>query len=484
MGLMSSLGIESKDFKDQANYATPPNVTPALLDAVLGPYNIFHSTLTDEPNKRIQTPEEIVQWASDLAMAGMAGVTTPGKGGKFLRGGKTEAADPFDAIRRANAENPIPIYPEVDGVSNLDEAFAKALEIVRMQPNVLTDRKTLRYRPDKTTGYTGNAKMAQANETYPSGRNTYDYGGCGRGEFCRENELPSSTACYGGNCYAEAGIKFRGGNELSISDGTLATNLPARDPLRKEIRSEVLESGPDAARELYPGHKIKEYPGSGKVSVARYEKNPAARISTNLQPAKGQDIRAGVDTDGAAWLADPKVMDALLAADPRTLSVYSSAYYDPPVPHPLSGRTMINGTVSGDHALPETLARLLWAKEARDNGFNTILREVVAHPNQFPEDAERFNRLHQGLMNTDFFMMEQPLHKGSKHSESVGGLPKCCVGDPDVLTAKGKPAEKTCANCQTAEGLGRGFLDYWDIKPEGLDDLILPGVPDYHGNRR
>jgi hypothetical protein len=241
----------------------------------------------------------------------------------------------------------------------------------------------------------------------------------------------------------------------------------------------VKGEGVEAARKRWPDLTINYFPETDKVTVGRLKKTPGATVSARLQPANGQDVRLGVDTDGSAWLADKKVMDGLLKANPRTLSVYSSAYHEPPVAHPLAKRTIVNVTISGWHPLPETLRRLDWAEKARKNGWNVILREVVASPESFTnETAQTYNRVHEALMKSDFFIMQQPLHKGSAHSKKMWGMPGCCVG------SKANP--KTCDACEVAEGTGTGFQKYWGIEeePKKSTEMLFPDVPDYVGNRK
>jgi len=266
----------------------------------------------------------------------------------------------------------------------------------------------------------------------------------------------------------------------------LFNNMVFSGATRQEALNEVI------AR--FPKFRIAENPKGGlnmfKLSVGYYVSASGERltraqarkyhspavVSTNLKNAEGIDIRLGVDTDGSAWLADESVMDAIIEANPRSVNVYSSAYHRAPPPHELSRRTIINVTVSGWHPLPETLARLKWAEEARANGWVVILREVVANPAQFGEEtAAVYNRFHEALLKTDFFMMQQPLHVGKKHGELMWGLPGCCVGS--------KKNPHTCDGCEVTEGLGREFQEYWNIAEENTEEeTILPDSP-YKGRQ-
>lgn len=353
---------------------------------------------------------------------GKYGVTEPGKEGKFLRG-KAEAMD-LKSVGKLLDERMID--PSWDGATTMKEAIDKARKLIRLKPRVEDERFALRYKRDDETGAFGNEKMKYPNQAYPEGRNTWEKSGCGRAEFIATNSLPESAqkACYGGSCYAEAGGR-------------------------------------------HVGRKI-----AG---------TPPARVSTKLQDAKGQDVRLGVDTDGSAWLADIRVLDAMEAANPRSLSVYSSCYYDPPPPHPLSSRTIIDVTVSGWHPLVETLGRIEWARQARANGWNVILRYVTADPAMYPKTAPMYNRFFDGLLKTDFFMMEQPLHsKGYQGRTKYGQplkLPACCQS---LVRAH------TCSECPVSEGLGKAFTTFWDIGIEKLkgekgsvpiDQMLLGGAP-------
>lgn len=421
--------------------------------------------------------------------------------GRFLRGGgKLKGGNVWDLFSKMNEEKPIAILPK-DGVSSFEEAVAKAQNVGWMKPNVLTSKsQKLRYKADKETGMIGNEKMEYENPQYPKGRNTYDEYGCGRGEFCRLQGI-AVEPCYGGACYAETQGISKG---RSTIEGSRVVGQSKKGALYTSIKEMWEASGRDIekVRALYPEFRIKYYEpeyfktdGFHTVKGEKFEHKagdlkkkenfsvalvtPArgARVFTKLQKAKGQDVRLGVDTDGSAWMADKRVLDSLNEAGMRTLTVYSAGYYEPPPPHPLSGRTVINVTVSGWHPLPETLARIEWARKARDNGWNVILREVVADPKSFPEVAPEYNRIHDIVQNSDFYSMQQPLHVGKKHGVAIGPdasiFPRCCKGTPD--------APHTCKSCDVSEGLGLGFRDYWQKRGKRkFDDApILPDIPDY-----
>jgi hypothetical protein len=238
------------------------------------------------------------------------------------------------------------------------------------------------------------------------------------------------------------------------------------------------------------------------------------------------DLRFGVDSDGGAWLSRPETIAGIDKSGSRISTVYTSGYHNPPPAvaelreagrHDLAdamermqGKTQINVTISGSHPLPDIFNRLRYAEEMRDKGWNVILREVTADPTTFggsplPSLAEQtsqgiggklaaaarkvetgnasfppgydkssvYNRLHNALQNdTDFYMMEQGLHEGHKVGTPMTGLPSCCSGG-------------NCSKCSTAEGLGRGALRTWGLDKDAakFGEQILPGVPDYHGNR-
>lgn len=233
-----------------------------------------------------------------------------------------------------------------------------------------------------------------------------------------------------------------------------------------------------------------------------------------------------IDNDASAQLSNPEVIAALQRDNPTGIKRYiSSAYHDvPPSPAELraAGRedlakamedhqatSVINVTVGGEHGLRETVHRINWANQMRSNGWNVGLREVTADPEVFSSiahptlaeqrwrgaagkdvsKAERalnpspdfgpgystpdvYNRIHSGVMKTDFYPMEQPYHRTGAAGAPVTGLPSCCSGG-------------NCSNCSNVEMLGRGYL-----KASGLDkdiaatgEQILPGVKNYHGNR-
>lgn len=144
----------------------------------------------------------------------------------------------------------------------------------------------------------------------------------------------------------------------------------------------------------------------------------------------------------------------------------------------MSGRTIINVTVSGWHPLPETLQRIRWAEEARANGWNVILREVVADEVTFDKaTSQQYNRIHDAVLATDFFVMLQPLHLGAIHGTTIDNMPGCCVGT--------ETNQHTCDQCEVAEGLGKGFQKYWEIHEErdpanDTGEIVLPDS-DYTG---
>lgn len=443
------------------------------------------------------------------AAAGVAkySITTPGKGGRFYRGAEAKQGKPAHEVVAENLDDSV--IADFDNVLSVEEAVETAANITPLEPTVITTEKALRY--DKSPeGYYGNEKMKFPNDAYPNGRNTWDIPGCGRLAWAQNNEVDRRSACYGGACYAEALKIGKQGKQAGVTAGL--NKIPAAPAERQQVLDHLKANGLEATQKAFPQFEVIVYDkisatdrrkveekglenfpnffmedgklkkGSvGKFKAATGEvvsfdtlaqfKPLAAVVSTNLQPANGQDIRLGVDTDGAAWLSNPDVMDALLAANPRSLSVYSSAYHTPPPAHPLSGRTIINVTVSGWHPLPETLHRLKWAEEARANGWNVILREVVADPAVFGEDAAKvYNRLHDALLKTDFFIMQQALHDGQKVGDKeLFGLPGCCKG-----SAK-NPG--TCDACEVSEGLGKKFLEYWNVADySAKEDRLFPDV--------
>lgn len=483
---------------------------------------------------------------------------------------------------------------EVDQVGSIEEARKWAKDSVYVEPVLVEEEQELRY--DKMKPMYGNAKMIWPNISYPNGRDTYDYPGCGRLHWAQTNEIDWISACYDEACYAEAIARATGG---SIAKGFKPVGIPAGGALRAEINQyykkyglrktrakynwliikkkkpqdirynvEVdlanphvqpeanayfREHGIQATREKYPGYKIektgkKAEPEGGFKSMAQEKRIMAvyqqggikaaqeafpelnlteqenvvafirfknrvrakvtkyaakhgvnkakkkfpyfkitksksilsiaildefrrgSRVSTDLMDARGRDIRLGVDADGSAWLAREDVLDALLRANANSYCVFSSCYHPPPPKHALSGRTIIDVTVSGWHPIGETLHRLKWAEEARANGWTVILREVVADPVKFgPKTAKRYNRIHDALMKTDFFIMQQPLHRGTKMGRPQWGMPSCCQGssaNPD-----------TCDQCLVAEGRGEKFKGYWDIVEEDRkEEQILPDL--------
>lgn len=86
-----------------AKYANIPNITPGLMDALLGEYNMLKPWLTGEQPKHI-TPENMHEWAADLAM----GLTFAGPKAKTADLGKLKQAQQLaangmdnEAIRQA-----------------------------------------------------------------------------------------------------------------------------------------------------------------------------------------------------------------------------------------------------------------------------------------------------------------------------------------------------------------------------------------------
>ena len=55
--------------------------------------------------------------------------------------------------------------------------------------------------------------------------------------------------------------------------------------------------------------------------------------------------------------------------------------------------------------MAETLSRIRWAQAARDNGWNVILREVVAGPNMAADERKLYNRMHAAIMDADFGLL-------------------------------------------------------------------------------
>lgn len=404
------------------------------------------------------------------------GIEKPGEDGRFLRGAASQQ-DNMKIVSQALSDNSV--INVWDGVKTVADAHAWAEQITWLEPTVEGDRKTLRWKANEEGMY-GNSKMMFPSYSFPRGRNTWDIPGCGREAWAVINGIDIKQACYGGACYAEALTKAKQGLAASVSSGVKVKPLTDAD-LRVTMNDYYKQNGLEKTQAKWPQYQVKENTTKGSKNFGNLsigivtDALPAAVVTTKLQPAKGADIRLGVDTDGAAWLSNPKVMDAILAANPRTLTVYSSAYHVPPPPHQLAGRTIINVTVSGWHPLPETLARIKWAEEARKNGWNVILREVVANPDQFGLDtANQYNRLHEALLKTDFFIIQQPLHIGATNGEPMWGLPACCKGTEKNL--------HTCDQCEVAEGLGKKFQEYWAIHEEKdvSSEIVMPDSP-YEG---
>ncbi|MCP4127774.1 MAG: hypothetical protein GY753_12005 [Gammaproteobacteria bacterium] len=454
------------------------------------------------------------------------GISSPGKGGRYLRGaaGSQQNFETFAANFKDEDLN------EFDGVKSVQEAVDWAANITWLDSNIITTKRDTRWGLSNAKGYDelgkvfyGNDKMAFPNAVYPHGRNTWDIPGCGREAWAVENGIDITQACYGGACYAEALKIGKQGKLAGVTKGLSKLPVYYASKERKAILAHVQDKGfdsavqefgsqyelklrkPDAeakkqiAAALKKGEEpslnfLKQDDGSYLKITTGYFKNAkgeiipfsevqdtaalAAVVSTKLQPANGADIRLGVDTDGSAWLMHPEVMDAIMKADPRTLTVYSSAYHKPPPAHALSGRTIINVTISGWHPLPETLARIRWAEQARANGWNVILREVVADDVNFAADTvQQYGRVHKAVLATDFFVMLQPLHMGKLHGTTIDNMPGCCVGT--------ETNQHTCDQCEVAEGLGKGFQEYWEIHEErdpanGTGEIVLPDS-DYEG---
>lgn len=448
---------------------------------------------------------------------------------RHMRGG----AEPQDNLRVVAdaliAEN-VQLIPDVDGFETVEEALEAGRRMERLTPIIREKPIPLRYRSVCAgTGAYGNAKMAHPSHSYPNGRNTLDIPGCGRLAFALRNfarriiPLP----CWNSACYAESLKVASQGAVASVIKGLdTGGQLPAK--VKEEVRASVRENGLEATQEKYkdryriefkPVHsaikpQLLEYAKTQGVArtekkfkrfffvngewkrlslleyrattgdiispqdVEDFEPLPSI-VSLNLDPEGkmvGQDVRFGVDNDGGAFLSLAEVMDVVAEKQPRIVSVYSSAYHTPPPPHRLSRRTIICVTVSGWHSLSETFNRLRWAEEARANGWNVILREVTADPAVFSaEQVTRYNRVHNALMKTDFFLMQQPLHVGKRHGEALYGIPGCCVGS--------EKNPRTCDQCEVNEGLHPRFQEHWNIAEEERgEERVLLDVPDYHGN--
>lgn len=391
------------------------------------------------------------------------GVSTPVKG-RFMRGDAAKTAKNAADVVADNISDDV-LY-DFDQVASVEEAIKFSENVTYLVPVVLDTQQATRWNRKKPLY--GNTKMIHPTAAFPHGRDTYDYPGCGRMAWADKNNLDWLSACYGGWCYAEDYISRKQGKIASVAKGVIVQPVRAR-ALRNDIIKYFKRNGLEKTRKKYSFLQIKEKkdkPNDLSISVVS-EYLEGARVSVNLADANGRDIRAGVDSDGSAWLTDSNVMDALLGSNLRSLTVFSSAYHAPPPPHALSGRTIINVTVSGWHPLGETLSRLRWAEQARANGWNVILREVVADEKTWgAEKAARYNRLHDALLQTDFFIMQQPLHRGKKHGEKIDGLPGCCKG------SLANPY--TCDNCEVNEGLGPEFAEYWNIVEEDrAEETIL-----------
>lgn len=432
--------------------------------------------LADGPFKP-ETLEETAAPVPEGARTLYQGIESQTPGGKFLRGLAAKTA-PLAQVTVAAELDDSAMVGHWDGAETVAEAAAHAEEITYLEPTVnRTKKKDLRWK--QKDGMYGNDKMRFPNASYPGGRNTWDVPGCGRSAWARTSGVEVSQACYGGACYAEAITVAKQGKVAGVATGVKVK--PLQDKKLREILNDYYkENGLAATQKKWPQFQVKvndtkNSVNFGKLSIGMVsEEMPAAVVHTNLQAANGQDVRLGVDTDGSAWLANEEVMDAMMTADPRSLSIYSSAYHKPPAPHALSGRTMINVTISGWHPIAETLSRLRWAEEARANGWNVILREVTANPDQFTDEADIYNRLHDALMKTDFMVMQQPLHKGKLHSQPMWGLPGCCKGS--------EQNPRTCDACEVAEGTGLAFQEYWDIAQEDRkEETLLPDVADSPG---
>jgi hypothetical protein len=461
------------------------------------------------------------------------GITTKTSDGKYARG-KAGRQDTAKTVAK-NLKDDI-IVESWDGFTSVQEAYEYARDsMVFLDPVIVEDRKGVRWQINKN-GHYGNDKMAFPNLTYPNGRNTYDFQGCGRKGFFEANNLLNlwhpngyvgDKACYGGACYAEAIIKGNGGANATIAGGIMVQGTTkAVKEHREEVARYVARHGVIAARKKYPNFQINWFGDSFKVqkqnpktkkfrttrkfdseeearaylngrsggeyridvekgkgtTVGEIVQLPGpARVTTLLGPAKGQDIRLGVDTDGGAWIVYPEVMDALLKTGAKKFSIYSSAYHQVPPKHKLSEKSIINVTISGYHPLPETFKRLEWAKAARANGWTVILREVTADPNVFTKaEVNLYNRIHEALLKTDFLIMEQPLHKGkakSKPGESAFGLPGCCKG------SKANP--NTCDQCEVAEGQGQKFQKFWGMKEGSLAaGKLIPDTAEFEAVKK
>jgi hypothetical protein len=424
---------------------------------------------------------------SDVVPDFAASVETPDAMGKFLRGGVAKGQDVYEHAIKSHESMPIPIL-EKDGVDDFYGAVAHAQNMEWLDPVVIKNKeKELRWGRNED-GFIGNKKMAFPNESYPEGRNTYDSFGCGRGEYCSTNRLELEP-CYGGDCYAHS---IGQGKGRGVTDGITNLGLKKNSPMYNSVKDFWEASGRDieATRQAFQDFRINYHKGTGSkaenFSVTLPTAPKGAEVYTNLQKAKGQDIRIGVDTDGSAWLSSTDSLDALESAGARTVTFYASGYYKPPPPHKLADRSIINMTISGWHPLPETLKRLEWAQQARDNGWNVILREVVADPKTFPDDAPMYNRVHELVDKSDFYYMAQPLHRGAGKNVTYGKaigpdaeiIPKCCVGSPKN--------PHSCASCKTAEGLGTGFKEYWEKRGgKQFDDApILPAIPNFREQQK
>jgi hypothetical protein len=452
------------------------------------------------------------------------GITTPTADGRYARGNLSKqdtvkvVADKLKELEKSK-DHIFEVVETWDGFASVQEAYEYARDsMVFLDPVIVEDKKGVRWQINKN-GHYGNDKMAFPNLTYPKGRNTYDFQGCGRKGFFEINNMMNlwhpngyvaDKACWGGACYAEAIIKGNGGANATIAGGILVQGTTKKTKAnREEIARYVARHGVISARKKYPDFQINWFGDSFKVqkknaktgkfrttrkfnseeearaylngrsggeyridvvegkgtTVGEIVNLPGpARVTTLLGPAKGQDIRLGVDTDGGAWIVHPEVMDALLRTGAKKFSIYSSAYHQVPPKHKMSGKSIINVTVSGYHPLPETFKRLEWAKAARANGWTVILREVTADHRVFTNaELKLYNRIHEALLETDFLIMEQPLHKGkakSKPGETEFGLPGCCKG------SKANPS--TCDQCEVAEGQGQLFQKFWGMKEGSL----------------
>lgn len=234
---------------------------------------------------------------------------------------------------------------------------------------------------------------------------------------------------------------------------------PAFAPISNSRLLETIElyfrsHGMEATRNHWPQYRI-EVDASGSLRAMAPE-TPKGLTVQAFRPARGADAVIGLGgEDGGAFLSRPELTDAILEADPASLTLYTSGIFSPPQYHPLSRRTVIGVELSGAEPIGETLARVRWAEIARSNGWTVVLRDLSG------DDG----RLAAALDSTDFLVVRDPVGVELLYPENEKSLDALLTSEiPDLYT-------------EEEAGRAYGSREEIEILSQEIDSAIIATHP-------